>query len=214
MLVDQVYGGEAARLLDYLGSAAKAMNRRLAIHAAGGLLVAAIAQSHAHAASFDVPDLMRLIAATTEVRASFTEEKHSSLLAAPIVSSGTLLYRRPDLVEKTIVSPRRERLRIVGQELTIERDGSERRVALASQPLLLGLAAGLRGVLSGDAALLGTHFRLKLEGHEGAWRLDLQPVDEALASHVESIVVSGRAGRVEQIGIRETNGDRSLMQVR
>jgi hypothetical protein len=38
-----------------------------------------------------------------------------------------------------------------GQELTVTRDGRQKRIALSSEPLT-GIAASLRGVLSGNAA--------------------------------------------------------------
>lgn len=184
------------------------------------LLAALIAQcpfswvNAAYADNFDVPRLMQLLSQAPESEVTYTEKKYSSLLAEPVVSSGTLAYRRPDTVEKTMTAPRKERLRIAGEELIMLRNGSEKRFPLSSQPLFSALAASLRGVLAGDVALLRKHFRLTLEGGEQAWRLELVPFDEEIARYVERILVSGRAGRVEQIEERETSGDRSVLQVR
>ena len=166
------------------------------------------------AADFDLPHLMQLLAASPAAEVSFTEKKFSSLLSEPVVSSGKLVYRRPDLVEKNIDTPRKERYRFTGEELVVVRNGTEKRIPLSSQPLLSAFAASLRGALGGDLALLRDHYRLSLQGNELSWRLDMTPVDEEIGRYVQRITVSGRAGRIAQIETRETSGDRSVLQVR
>ena len=78
----------------------------------------------------------------------------------------------------------------------------------------LSCATILRGVLAGDAALLRSHYRLALEGEEQGWRLEMIPLEEEISRYVERITVSGRAGRIEEIEVRESSGDRSVLQVR
>jgi hypothetical protein len=177
-------------------------------------LFASSTQGLAQAGKFDLVRLMQLLSLAPEAEVPYTEKKYSSLLAEPIESSGTLSYRRPDTVEKNMTAPRNERFRIAGEELIVVRNGSERRFPLSSQPLLQAFAASLRGVLTGDAALLRRHFRLTLEGDEQNWRLEMVPLEEEVSRHVERINVSGRAGRIEQIEMREASGDRSVMRVR
>ena len=171
-------------------------------------------ESLAQAGKFDLVRLMQLLSLAPESEAPYTEKKYSSLLAEPIASSGTLSYRRPDTVEKNMTAPRNERFRIAGEELIVERNGAERRFPLSSQPLLSAFAASLRGVLAGDAALLRSHFRLALDGEEQGWRLEMIPLEADISRFVERITVSGRAGRIEQIEVRESSGDRSVMKVR
>lgn len=168
----------------------------------------------ADAGPFDIARLMQLLGEAPESEVAYTEKKYSSLLAEPIVSSGTLRFRRPDTVEKNMTAPRTERFRIAGEELVMVRNGAERRFPISSQPLLSAFAASLRGVLAGDAALLRKHYRMTLEGLEQAWRLELLPVDAEITRYVERILVSGRAGRIELIETRESSGDRTVLQVR
>lgn len=168
----------------------------------------------ARAEALDVARLMQLLAAGPQPEVQYTEKKYSALLREPVVSSGTLVYRPPDTVEKIMLVPRREAFRIVGEDLVVERKGKERRIPLASQPVLSAFAASLRGVLAGDAALLRRFYRLTLTGEEPAWQLELVPLDEDATRYVERIVVSGKAGRIAQIEIREGTGDRSVMQIR
>lgn len=173
-----------------------------------------VGMATARAESFDLGQLMQLLAATPASEVSFTEKKFSSLLSAPMVSSGKLVYRRPDLVEKNMDAPRKESYRFVGEELVLERNGTEKRIPLSSQPLLSAFAASLRGALGGDLALLRTHYQLSLQGDTLSWRLDMTPIDEAIGRYVQRITVSGRAGRISQIETRETSGDLSVLQVR
>ena len=177
-------------------------------------LLASATQSVAQAGTFDLVRLMQLLSLAPEAEVRYTERKYSSLLAEPIVSSGTLSYRRPDTVEKNTATPRSERFRIVGEDLIVVRNGAQQRFPLSSQPLLSAFAASLRGVLAGDAALLRSHYRLALEGEEQGWRLEMIPLEEEIGRYVERITVSGRAGRIEQIEVREASGDRSVLQVR
>jgi hypothetical protein len=95
----------------------------------------------------------------------------------------------------------------------VERGGKEQRIALSSQPVLAAFAASLRGVLSGDAAVLQKYFKLKVTGDEGGWTLELTPANDAVAGHVERITVTGRAGRVEKIDTLEPTGDRTVLEV-
>ena len=164
--------------------------------------------------NLDLPRLMQLLAAVPATEVSFTEKKFSSLLSAPVVSSGKLVYRRPDIVEKNIETPRKESYRFIGEELVVTRDGKERRIPLSSQPLLAAFAASLRGVLGGDLDLLRKHYVLSLQGDEPSWRLDMMPIDEETLRFVKRVTVSGRAGRVGQIEVRESSGDHSVLQVR
>lgn len=157
---------------------------------------------------------MQLLAATPAAEVSFTEKKFSSLLSEPVVSSGKLLYRRPDSVAKIIETPRKESYRFERDVLVLTRAGAEKRIPLSSQPLLSAFAASLRGLLGGDLALLRNHYQLSLQGDEQSWRLDMTPVDEEIGRYVQRITASGRAGRIGQIEVGESSGDRSVLQVR
>ena len=165
------------------------------------------------AQSFDLVRLMQLLNAAPTPEVPYTEKKYSSLLAESVLSSGTLAFRRPDTVEKNMKLPRNERYIITADELVLVRGNSEKRLPLSSQPLLSAFAASLRGVLTGDAELLRKHYQLTLSGEEKNWRLELVPQESSITRYVERILVSGQAGRVDQIEVRESSGDRSMMQI-
>jgi len=165
------------------------------------------------AAALDVPGLMKLLAATSEVSKPYTERKFSPLLVASVDSAGTLRYKRPDLLEKQVTKPRSERYRILADSVVIERGGKEQRIALSSQPALAAFAASLRGVLSGDAAQLQRYFKLAAGGTEEAWTLELTPSDDAIKGYIERVVVAGRQGQVSRIETFESSGDRTLLEI-
>ncbi len=166
------------------------------------------------AQDFDLPRLMQALATSPATQVAFTEKKFSTLLSVPVVSTGNLIYRRPDIVEKHIDTPRKESYRFTGDELVLRRSGSEKRIPLSSQPLLSAFAASLRGVLGGDLVLLRGHYQLALQGLENSWRLDMTPIDEETGRYVQRISVSGQGGKIAQIEVRETSGDHSVLQIR
>ena len=177
------------------------------------LLLMVIANA-CRAADADLINLMKLLATMPATEVAFTEKKFSSLLAEPVISSGKLVYRRPDIVEKNIDVPRKESYRFAGDTLLLVRNGAEKKIVLSSQPLLSAFAASLRGVLGGDLVLLRNYYQLSLQGELTSWRLDMVPIDEDTSRYVQRITVSGHSGRISQIIVNETSGDRSVLQVR
>ncbi len=163
--------------------------------------------------AFDLARLMQLLAETPSSQATYVEKRFSALLSEPVVSSGTLAYRRPDIVEKNMSKPHEEQIRIEGGNLAFTRNGKTRRIALSSEPTLAAFAASLRGVLSGNAALLSEHYRLVLTGTEQDWKLEMTPIEDEITRYVTRIIASGSAGHVAQIEVQEASGDRSVMTV-
>jgi hypothetical protein len=183
------------------------------MRATGLALLILIAAPAGAAPALDVPALMQLLAGAPDAQVPFVERKYSALLSEPLVSRGTLSFRRPDVVEKIVLSPRPERFRIEGDELVLTREGRTRRVRLSSEPLVAAFAAGLRGVLSGNAALLAEHYTMALEGTPAGWRLALTPRDGETARYVERLVVTGRAERIATLEVIEASGDRAVLTV-
>lgn len=156
---------------------------------------------------------MQLLGNAPEGEVTYTEKKYSNLLTAPVTSSGTLVFRRPDTVEKNTLLPRKETFRIDGEELVVVRKGAEKRYPLSSQPLLSAFAASLRGVLGGDADLLHRHYQLALTGEEQQWQLEMTPTEAETSRYLDRIFVSGHAGHIGKIEILERSGDRSVLQL-
>jgi outer membrane lipoprotein-sorting protein len=160
-------------------------------------------------------ELMPALAAVTASRATFVETKRSALLKEPLVTRGTLAYRRPDSLEKHVREPYDERIVLDGGRLTIDNRtrGRKTTVSLADAPQLGALAGAVRAVRAGDLATLELHFELRAEGAPGRWTLSLTPRAEEVARYVAAIFVSGAAGRITRIEIAEAGGDRSVMDI-
>lgn len=122
-----------------------------------------------------------------------------------------MLRRADGLLEKRVTKPRRERVAIDRTHATVERNGGTRRIALARAPELAALRASFEALMDGDAAALERHFDATLARGDGAgWTLTLVPRDAKLAKRA-TIEVSGAAGRVRCVGVREPDGDLSLL---
>ena len=62
----------------------------------------------AHAADWDLDQLMRDLAQTRSGHASFVEKKSIAMLDKPVESSGELFYSAPDHLEKRTLKPKPE----------------------------------------------------------------------------------------------------------
>jgi outer membrane lipoprotein-sorting protein len=146
---------------------------------------------------------------------SFTETKTSAVLSAPLVLKGSLVYQRPDRLEKNVASPYDERTVIAGDSVTIENRTLKqtRRFSLTSSAAISAFVASIRATLAGDRAALERHYSVQLEGKPESWTLTLTPRDPKLAALVKRIQIGGIAERLKRIDVEEATGDRSVMQV-
>jgi len=172
------------------------------------LLLAAFQLSAA--AEFGPAELMQAFAAIPEAQTRFIEVRRSDMLRAPLELKGKLLYRRPDRLERHVLSPYQEVTRIKGDLVTIEHPGrgEPTRYSLAALPAALALVEGLRATLAGDLATLERHYRVSLAGSREAWTLSLVPRALAVAGAISSIQLAGSAARLARVEIEETTGDR------
>ena len=179
------------------------------------LLLCAVADGVAAAMQFSAGDLMQMLASVDRVTARFVETRTSTLLNAPLVLQGTLAYRRPDHLEKRVLTPYEERMVIDGGRLTLEKPGESLRKTLpiANAPGVAALVESIRATRAGDLATLTRHYTLALEGDRTQWTLTLRPLDPQLAGLVRSVVIAGVEARIVRVSVEETAGDRSVMEI-
>ncbi|HYP70268.1 MAG TPA: LolA-related protein [Variovorax sp.] len=163
--------------------------------------------------AFDLPDLMAQLARQKSGEAGFVEQRFVRGVDGPLNSAGTLSFAAPDKLSRRTVSPRSESMVVEGNTLTLSRSGRTRTLTLDSMPELQGMVDALRGTLTGDMQLLQRHFRTELAGNQASWTLDLEPVDQRLASQVRSVRLSGRQGQVVGVEMEFVGGDRSVMTI-
>lgn len=164
------------------------------------------------------------LGARRERQARFNERRFSALLKAPIESSGTLLFRAPDLLEKRTLEPQLESVRIEGNVVTYEgapRGGTvgKRTFALSDAPLLAALSESLRATLAGDLPGLRRHYDVSwsavpAQGQaQKGWQLTLAPRERALREAVAKVVLRGAGSEVSAVEVVEAGGDLTLMQI-
>ena len=153
-----------------------------------------------------------------ERHARFAERKFSALLKAPIESSGTMIFRSPDILERETIEPQRESVRIQGGVVTYEgaavRGQTQKRsFALTDAPLLAALVESLRATLAGNLAELRRHYDVTKTGTGQAWGLTLVPRERAVRDAVERIELRGKSSDVNEVEIVEANGDLTLLRI-
>jgi outer membrane lipoprotein-sorting protein len=183
------------------------------------MLVALLALVNVPAAAQPSPSpidtLMNRLAAVPASRAKFTEEKTIAALTEPVRSEGWLVYRRPDHLEKTTITPNRESLMVDGDRLSIIADDQQPRIIeLDSEPSLRALVDAVRGTLSGDLAALRRSYDVVMQGTLAAWHLILTPRDQSLKQLLRQVTVDGTGAELRAVRIVQANGDQSLMTIR
>jgi outer membrane lipoprotein-sorting protein len=179
-----------------------------------GLLVALVAALSATSAwAFDVNELMALIAKQKNGEARFTEQRYVRGVDGPLQSSGTLSFEPPDTLVRRTLNPRPESMSVQGNTLVMQRGGRTRTMTLDSTPELLGMVEAMRGTLSGNAPQLQRYFQAEVTGDARIWRLNLTPIDHALAAQLRSLSITGQQGQVQGVEMDFVGGDRSVMSI-
>jgi hypothetical protein len=161
--------------------------------------------------AFDLDALMALLAQRKSGEARFTEERTVSGFDGPLRGSGTLSFSAPDRFVRQTLEPRRERMEVAGNQVRLERGGRVRQMTLDAVPELAALVEGLRGTLSGNAAVLRKHFDVRVTGQAGLWTLNLAPLDGALATQVRLLQIVGTGADLRTVELTMAGNDRSLM---
>lgn len=164
--------------------------------------------------TWDLPQLMARMAEVSNTRDRFTETKSLAVLTEPLILSGNLFYKRPDRVEKHVLSPYEEHLIVEGDNLTLIDQDGKKRIALHKYPVIRAFVESIRGALAGDMSTLTRFYQVVLTGDRRRWTLTLKPLDQQLADYVRFIRLSGTDNRVTQIDMQEAGGDSSVMTIR
>lgn len=170
----------------------------------------------AAADAFDLEQFMQMRSRVVSSSARFVEEKHLAVLAAPLVTRGTLRYEAPDYLAKSYDSRELESYEVRADELRIDApDGTSRVVALRTQPLVSAFIAAFRATLAGDLDTLEASYDVSLVGDAASWRLTLEPVrggpGSGLGDYITSVRMTGTQATIRSVEIREPNGDYSVM---
>jgi hypothetical protein len=162
---------------------------------------------------FDVEQLMHTLAQVKSGDASFVEKRTVAMLDRPLESSGRLSFEAPDTFVRETLKPRRERLAVVGNELTMSVGGRTRTVPLDSVPEAAVIMEAIRGTLTGNRDAVERHFSATVSGDAQRWSLELVPRAARLRESVRSVRISGLQSVLREVVVAIAGGDRSVMTI-
>jgi hypothetical protein len=157
--------------------------------------------------------LERLVRPAPETT-SFVEVRYSALLTEPLVVAGELEHRHDGALVRRVQEPYRETTTLLGENVTVERDGSRpRRFSLDRAPELRGILNSFGAMLKGDRATLEQHFEVASSESDNAWRIDLVPRGDRLRTRLARVRVDGQADRANCMAMEEPDGDATIMAI-
>jgi hypothetical protein len=171
----------------------------------------AMAAGVAAGANPDLDALMALLAKRKHGEARYVEKDYLKVLDRPLKSSGVLIYRAPDLLEKRTLAPRKESLVLDGRELTVRRGDRTYHLDLGSYPQVAPYVDAIRATMAGDLGALERVFEVRFSGSLAHWTLGLVPLQKRVARSMRRIRIEGDEADVRSVQIDKTNGDRSVM---
>ena len=183
--------------------------------AAALLLVVALptARPAQAAPAFDLAALTTLLGRNRSGDATFTESRRIEMLDRTLASSGRLSFRAPDIFVRETLSPRREKLAVSGNTLTMSFGERSRTMQLDASPEAAVIVEAIRGTLTGNRESLERLFESTVSGSAGQWSLDLVPRDLRLRGQVASVRVAGRDALVNEVAVLLADGDKSVMTI-
>ena len=152
-------------------------------------------------------DVMRLLAASGGVRASYHEQKHLSLLSKPLESEGKLYFQPPDRLARHVEKPGRSWLAVRNDQVVMRDATGEERFDLGRSEVAQGLVDNLAVVLRGDLVLLNARYEVAFQALEAGWRIDLKPRSRMLRSLIASMTIDGVGSEIRRVEVREESGD-------
>ena len=164
-------------------------------------------------APFDMAQLMRTLAQVKAGEATFTEKRSVAMLERTLESSGRLSFEAPDSFTRETLKPRRDRVSVVGNTVTMSQGSRNRTVALDAVPEAAVIIEALRGTLTGNRAALEKNFSTTVSGNAQRWALELVPRDWRLREQVTSVRVSGQQALLREVVVAMADGDRSVMTI-
>ncbi|MCA9513383.1 MAG: outer membrane lipoprotein carrier protein LolA [Myxococcales bacterium] len=188
---------------------------------ASSALAAAPAEAPAAASAKTqtVGELLASFAVMKGFEASFTEEKHLALLAAPLKSSGKLYYAPPGRFARVVEAPQRSTVVITATSLTMTDATGKQAIDLRARPDVKTFVESFLMVLAGDERGLAKVYRLEIaaadpEDVRAGWVLTLTPRGEPLSRLVKGLTLRGHGLHVTTVRVDEVSGDWSEITVR
>ena len=171
------------------------------------------AASHAAETQVTLPQLMQTLAQVKAGEATFVERRTVQMLERTLESSGKLWFAAPDTFVRETLKPRRESVKVVGNNVTMSQGSRSRTLSLDAAPEASLIFEAIRGTLTGNREALEKHFKPTVSGNAERWSLELVPREVLLRELVVSIRLSGVRALVREVLVVMADGDRSVMTI-
>ena len=188
-----------------------ATDRRRALACLAGLWGAPLfAQAQS---SFTLVQLMQALAQVKAGEGTFVERRTVQMLERTLESSGRIAFEAPDTFVRETIKPRRESVKVVGNNVTMSQGTRSRTLSLDAAPEAALIFEAIRGTLTGNREALEKHFKATVTGSAERWSLELVPREVLLRELVVSIRMSGLRALVREVLVVMADGDRSVMTI-
>ena len=187
-------------------------DRRAVLAGAFALLAAGAAPARAQA-QFDLPQLMQTLAQVKAGEATFTETRTVAMLERTLQSSGRLSFEAPDSFVRETLKPRREKIAVVGNSVTMSLGARTRTVPLDSVPEAAVIMEAIRGTLTGNRDAIERNFTPSVTGTPQRWTLELKPREPRLRELVIALRLVGERALVREVTVAMADGDKSVMTI-
>ena len=188
------------------------VDRRAALAGVLALLAAGAAPARAQA-QFDLLQLMQTLAQVKAGEATFTETRTVAMLERTLQSSGRLSFEAPDSFVRETLKPRREKIAVVGNSVTMSLGARTRTVPLDSVPEAAVIMEAIRGTLTGNRDAIERNFTPSVVGTPQRWTLELKPREPRLRELVIAVRLVGERARVREVTVAMADGDKSVMTI-
>ena len=176
------------------------------------LLVAFALPAHAQA-PFDLVQLMQTLAQVKAGEATFVETRTVAMLERTLQSSGRLSFEAPDSFVRETLKPRREKIAVVGNSVTMSLGSRTRTVPLDSVPEAAVIMEAIRGTLTGNRDAIERNFTPSVTGTPQRWTLELKPREPRLRELVIAVRLVGEKALVREVTVAMADGDKSVMTI-
>ena len=179
--------------------------------ARGWLLLLCLLGAPLQASVLDLSALQRQMAETNTLRCQFQQEKRVAGLAAPLRSSGSLLFHRASGLWWQQSAPFAMTLLLDDSRLVQQvADGEPDVITAQKNPRIFEFAHLLLGLFGGEPAALEQAFTLEFHGGASGWRLLLRPRQAPLDKIFSGLEMTGK-DLMESLVIRDQGGDETRL---
>ena len=157
----------------------------------------------------DIDALLAGLSKAPGLYAHFREEKHITLLQAPLVSEGSLYFTPPARFARHTERPIASTMIIDGNQLQFGNADGQESMNLGTNPVARLFADSFVMLLSGNRAGLERIFKMQLTPSKqgGAWKLVLTPRVAPMDKMIKELELRGRGLNLNELDVREASGD-------